>query len=118
MANELFGVVGTSGLTVKAVLWDASGRVWNGSAYETFLSANWATYLNATTEFGTVGVYGGSVPSGALDDWTIATFHEGTSIGVPYATQQNPARVVNANVASVNSVAVTGVGTETDPWGP
>lgn len=57
-------VVSQSGQTLYFTVHDSSGNLWNGSAFEAFSSANWATYVIAFTEQGTSGYYKGSFPAG------------------------------------------------------
>lgn len=64
MANELRFPTNRPGLgtTPKALVWNASGQVHNGSAFVTYATASRATYLKSVTEQGTAsGVYVGSL---------------------------------------------------------
>lgn len=62
MANEIRGI-GPSGRTMYAHIVNGSGQRWNGSAFETYASANYANYDIALTENGTSGVYVGTFPT-------------------------------------------------------
>ena len=62
MANELVMNYPT-GSTLYALLFDAVGRVWNGSAFEAPVAGSWANYDLALTEVATTfrlcqGAYG------------------------------------------------------------
>lgn len=62
MSNELT-TANTSGLTLYAHILNASAQRWNGSAFETYVAANYANYDVAFTEQGTSGIYAGNFPS-------------------------------------------------------
>lgn len=62
MANELIAGYLT-GATLYAVLWNESGEVWNGSAFEAYNAANWSTYDIALTEKTSSGRYYGTFPA-------------------------------------------------------
>lgn len=61
MTKELHAYT-TSGLTLYAVLLNATGSAWNGSAFETVTGANWTDYGIALTE-AAAGVYFGNMPA-------------------------------------------------------
>lgn len=62
MANELIFSYPT-GATLYALLFDATGQVYNGSTFEAPASANWATYDIAMSEVATAtGIYRASMP--------------------------------------------------------
>ena len=100
------GHVGTTGLTIRMLLWNRAGLVWNGSAYETYDSGNWASYRISTTEIGVLGSYRGDVPSGAQTTWARATFHVGTTESLTVATDGSDM----ANVVEVNGTTISGDG--------
>lgn len=73
MANELRGVT-TTGKTVYALIVNNQGKFWNGSAFETYVSANYTTYDVAMTEQGSSGIYLGDFPAGILTSGTYEYF--------------------------------------------
>jgi len=63
MANELQTDYIT-GRTVYFLLRNSTGSVWNGAAFETYVTANYTTYDIAATEQGTAsGYFQGNMPS-------------------------------------------------------
>src|SRR4051812_8943838 len=62
-----------TGKTLYAVVLRASdGQVWNGSSFESLLTANWSTYAVTMTEQSTTGFYYGTFPVvavGLYDVW-------------------------------------------------
>lgn len=55
---------GTTGLTNIYIVFTAeAGTIWNGSALEAILAANWATYDIAMTEASTTGIYQATIPA-------------------------------------------------------
>ena len=71
MASELqIGGI-TTGWTVYAILRTSLGTVWNGSSFETFNAANWATYDIALTEQGPAGYYVGDMPGVAAGLYSV-----------------------------------------------
>jgi hypothetical protein len=66
MPNQLKLSATTTGLTVYAVVFSASGQFWNTSgtpAFEAETDANWASYAISLAQAGTTAVYMGSFPS-------------------------------------------------------
>ena len=64
MAAEVQVSYGTTGATLYFVVRNATGSIWNGTAFETFVTANWGTYDVSLTEQGTAsGYYVGNFPS-------------------------------------------------------
>lgn len=62
----------TSGKTVYGLLRSATGTIWNGSALEAYLTANYATYKIAATEQGSAsGYYTITMPAAAAGVYTI-----------------------------------------------
>jgi hypothetical protein len=59
-------VTSDSGLTADYFAYNASGSVWNGSAYVAWADGDFATYRIAATEVGTSGRYSGTLPSDAV----------------------------------------------------
>ncbi len=55
-----------SGLTVAFVFYNATDQAWNGSAYETWVDGNYATYAVAATEIGTSARYRVAIPAGVV----------------------------------------------------
>lgn len=70
----------TAGITAYAVIHNASGQYWNGSAFEAFNGANWSNYVNAVTEDRNggngSGYYKGTFPSGIAAGKYTETFYE------------------------------------------
>ncbi len=65
MANELI-INHSSGSTLYALLFDATGNVWNGSSFAAPASASWTDYDIAMTEVATAtGIYRASMPAAA-----------------------------------------------------
>ncbi len=65
MANELI-INHSSGSTLYALLFDATGNVWNGSSFAAPASASWTDYDIAMTEVATAtGIYRASRPAAA-----------------------------------------------------
>jgi hypothetical protein len=64
MAEKIVAIYQTS-KTLYAIIVDAEGSAWNGSAFESPVIANWATYAITLTEASTTGIYRGDFP--ALD---------------------------------------------------
>lgn len=74
MANELHAHA-TSGLTLYALLLDATGQAWNGSAFEAVAGANWTTYVITLTE-AAGGVYLATMPSVGIGNYTYAVYEQ------------------------------------------
>lgn len=73
MANELV-INYPTGNTLYALLYDATGNVWNGSAFAAPGSANWLDYDIAMTEVATAtGIYRASMPAAVAGvyGWTV-----------------------------------------------
>jgi hypothetical protein len=62
VAKELQAPIGVTGYTVYAVIRDAVGQVYAGTAAEEFDTANWGTYVVPLTEQGATGYYVGDFP--------------------------------------------------------
>ena len=56
-----------TGKTVYFLLRNSAGRIWNGAAFEVYVSANYATYPVTATEQGTSGYYAANMPAVAAD---------------------------------------------------
>jgi hypothetical protein len=70
MANELL-INYPTGATLYALLFDATGQVWNGSAFAAPGSAAWTDYDIAMTEVATAtGLYRGSMPAEAAGSYS------------------------------------------------
>lgn len=63
MSGEL-RIASATGATVYANILNASSQRWNGSTFETYVSANYDTYDIVTVEQGSSGVYVGDFPTG------------------------------------------------------
>lgn len=66
MAGELL-IAGPTDSTLYAHILDPSAFRWNGSSFESYLSANYANYVVAMVEQGSSGVYVGDFPSAITD---------------------------------------------------
>lgn len=70
----------TADSTVYAVINNASGQRWNGTAFEVFNGANWSNYVNALTEDRYSGVgsgyYKGAFPSAIVAGRYTFTFYQ------------------------------------------
>lgn len=64
--SGLIEVASQTGFTLYAVI-RKQGDPWNGSAFETFNSANWGNYDIALTEQGVTGYYRATFPAGITD---------------------------------------------------
>lgn len=73
--------ISLSGQTLYFTVHDSSGQLWNGSAFEAFNSANWATYVIAFTEQGTSGYYKGSFPAGISAGKYTCVFYPSSTYG-------------------------------------
>lgn len=62
MTNELT-ISYPTGNTLYAVVLDAVGQAWNGSAFEAPIDASWTTYAVAFTEAESTGLYSGDMPA-------------------------------------------------------
>lgn len=65
-----------TGLTLYAVLLDAAGEAWNGSAFETPSAANWSDYALAMAEADTTGVYRGDMPGVAAGVYSFLVYRQ------------------------------------------
>lgn len=64
-----------SGATVYVLIRNSAGAVWNGAAFETYLTANLGTYAVSLTEQGTASrFYAGAVPGLSLGLYTFVAF--------------------------------------------
>jgi hypothetical protein len=63
MASELKVNGVTTGSTVYAVIENEGGLLWNGTTFETFSAANWATYKVALTEQAGTGRFRANFPT-------------------------------------------------------
>lgn len=61
MAGEI-RVIGPTGQSCYVHIFNASGQRWNGSAYETFLVADYSSYTVSVTEDGATGIFRGNMP--------------------------------------------------------
>lgn len=72
-----------SGQAIYAVIHDSAGKYWNGSAFEAFNSANWATYLVLLTEDGTTGYYKAAFPVAIAAGYYDYIYYASTTYGDP-----------------------------------
>lgn len=73
----IFFIFGQTGYTAYSHIRKTSdGTVWNGSSWESWNAANWATYSITITEQTSSGYYQGTFPAGITDDdaYFIATY--------------------------------------------
>lgn len=137
MAGEL-QIDWMTGRTVYFLVRSATAQVWNGSALENYLTANYASYRIAGVEQGTAsGFYTGTMPALAAGIYSITAREQGGALaaetdqtvgvgtlswtGTAVAAILNALNVtgtVAANVLKVNNVAIQGLGTSSQPWGP
>ena len=72
MSNEMRGISSTG--TLDARILNSSGKIWNGTTFETYSSANFSTYLTAMTEQGNSGIYLADFPTGITTGGTYEYF--------------------------------------------
>ena len=66
MAKELLSPKLTADVTYYSLIFSSAGQVFNGTVFENYVDANYATYVVAMTELGTSsGIYAADLP-GAL----------------------------------------------------
>ena len=120
MANELV-INYPTGATLYALLFDATGQVWNGSAFAAPSSTSWTDYDIAMTEVATAtGVYRGTMPAAAAGvyGWTVrkqaggAPAASDVTVGVGRiewsgAAEIMPASTTNITGGTINSVLGT-----------
>lgn len=75
MAGELITDLSTTGLSLYVLIRDSGSQVWNGGAFEAYLTANYANYDIPMVEQGTasktyVGTFPAAIPKGI---YTITT---------------------------------------------
>lgn len=64
MANEITITANATGLNLYALIWDMDGKIWNGTAFETYATANYANYDVALSELGTASrFYAANMPA-------------------------------------------------------
>lgn len=66
MASELKVNGATTGATLYAVIENEAGQLWNGTTFEAFNAANWATYKVALTEQAGTGRFRANFPAAIL----------------------------------------------------
>jgi len=74
---------GRTGETLYFHVRDSSGNIWNGSAFEAYAKANWATYDITLTEQDTSGVYTGTFPAVSAGSYFIVSFQQVGSAPAP-----------------------------------
>lgn len=76
MANEILFTSAASGLTMYVHLWNTNGQIYNGTSFETYLTANIGNYDIPCTELGTASKYYAanmpSVSAGQYQVWVRA----------------------------------------------
>lgn len=73
MSSELAATANT-GVTLYAIVINNTGKVYNGSVFETLVSANWATYAIAMVEQGGTGIFIGDFPPVVGGDYRYAIY--------------------------------------------
>jgi hypothetical protein len=64
MAGTIQIDLSNSGITVYALIWNQDGQFWNGTAFETYTTANYLNYDIPMTELGTAsGIYSVAFPT-------------------------------------------------------
>lgn len=64
-----------TGVTLYAQVWNSTGSVWNGSAFETYATANIANYAITMTEKGTAsGFWAGTFPSTSAGTYGVVVY--------------------------------------------
>jgi hypothetical protein len=77
MANELQFRYGVSARTVKFLLWNSVGQVWNGSSFVAYATANLNTYAITTTEQGTAsGRYTATMPTSTTGIYSVEAYDQ------------------------------------------
>lgn len=124
MAKELLTPKLTVDATYYAVIYDESGQPFNGTTFEAFTDANYATYDVAMTELGTSsGRYAVDLPAAlsATTRYSYEVFRQvggSPSMSADVLEAQGELGPRKADTRQINGVTVTGAGTSGDPWGP
>lgn len=105
MANEIVGEYLT-GATLKALLWNAAGSVWNGSAFVSWNAADIATYGIALTEATSSARYFANFPA-AITTAGNYTYSVYAQQGGTFATTDLPYRVSVGEVRWLGTVIET-----------
>lgn len=71
MANELQASVGQTGLTVYFLVFNATGQVYNGSSYVSYVAANYTTYAVSSSALGSSGIYAGNMPTSSAGVYSL-----------------------------------------------
>lgn len=92
-----------TGVTLYAQVWNSTGSVWNGSAFETYATANIANYAITMTEKGTAsGFWAGTFPSTSAGTYGVVVYQRAG--GSPAETDE---QVADGNI-DWNGSAVIG----------
>lgn len=110
MAKEIRAAAPT-GRVVYAHVLDSTGKRWNGTAFETYASGNYSTYVIALTEQGASGVYLGDFPAaitsgGAYDFFAYLRVGGSNVEGDPVVGEGNinwSGTAVNGTVSTVDT---------------
>jgi hypothetical protein len=95
MAGELGSIGPGSGRTVYCLIFQTStGKIWNGSAFETYTNANYANYPVSLVEQGGSNIYIGNMP-GAIPAGTYGVVVVNQLAGSPAQTDQ---KIGNGNI--------------------
>jgi len=84
MADKVIIPHNLSGATLYFQVWDSSGDVWNGSAFESYTEGNWGNYDIALSRQGTSAIYVGAFPSLDAGRYSVLSFEQAG--GSPAAT--------------------------------
>lgn len=67
----LITFTGPSAVSTYITITDSAGNWWNGVSFEVYNEANWSSYGQTSTEYGTSGVYFNSVPGFGAGNYEI-----------------------------------------------
>lgn len=99
MASELKLNGATTGATIYAVIENEAGQLWNGTTFEAFNAANWATYKVALTEQAGTGRFRADFPTAILSPGVY---------NIEYRLQDGGAAAVDDAVVSTDKIEWTG----------
>lgn len=108
MADELEGV-DTSGNTCYALIKNAAGQFWTGSAFETYASIDYADYSGTTmTEQGSSGIFLGDFPVSITDAGTYSYFVKRQAGGSPAESDEIVTSGKVDWTGSASAISITG----------
>lgn len=91
---------GATGLSHDFFCYDATGNVWNGTAFVAWVDANYATYRIPATQRGTSGTFTGTAPAGTAN-WEMRV--QGASLAGSYVVWAGDDTATNAATAATQS---------------